>query len=249
MAGIPGKQSFREAAFETAAFYDMLLAPIAIVASAVAAYDFFWNERLIRGFLLTAASLLALTLSLAKAFVTLRSQRPTRSPHELSGCLEVVYALLTAAASSTPPVIRLTVYRPVESGGKLEQVVDYVGNGQPDPSRVGRRFSVNVGAIGAAFREERVIVADRVNDNPEAFIAELVQDWGYSVRDARRASLGVFAWTALPLIDTDGAGERTVRGIVYIDASESGFFTDDRMRLLTDACSGIALFVKRRYYP
>jgi putative methionine-R-sulfoxide reductase with GAF domain len=133
----------------------------------------------------------------------------------------------------------LAIHVPV--GETLEQVTEYVGD-KPKPGRIGRRFPANAGIIGKAFREKEVFVGRRINDDYEAYVREMVREWNYTEERARHLEPGVMEWMAVPFIEGD-----RLNAILYVDATQRGFFTQDRQELVLAAQRGIAVFVGKRY--
>ena len=76
----------------------------------------------------------------------------------------------------------------------------------------------------------------------EAFVREMVKEWNFTEERARRLEPGVREWMAVPFIESD-----RVNAILYLDATQRGFFTTDRQELVLAAQRGIAVFVGKRY--
>lgn len=248
MAELPGKEPILTQIFGKAAVYDFILAPLAIVGSAVLAYEYAYRHQWGRAWLMGISSVCVLVAGNSKAAIGWFNQRAETEIHELEGCLHTLHAVLMSdfGADAPQPNLRITIYRPVNGGQQLEQILDYVGRPKSKESKVGRRFPAQCGIIGMALREKKPIVAERVNENHEAFIQELIRHWSYTEADARKANPAVFSWMAIPLTES-GDGEEVVQGIVYLDSTERGFFTTVREQTAKAACGGIARFVSRRY--
>jgi len=145
--------------------------------------------------------------------------------------------------------LRMTIHVPIEKGGRtqLRQVMHYVGDGRADKT-AGREFVIHSGVIGEAYRTKHMSFGDRKNDDYEAYIKELVDDWAYSETDARMLNRDTNAWLAIPLSGIDvKTGGTVVSGVVYFDSTARQFFDDARKAVAAAACEGIALFVQRRY--
>ena len=247
MSELPGRESFTKQVFGKAEVYDFVLAPLAVLGSGLSAYDFAWRHAYARALIVGVAGLIVLSAGLGKAVATFNAKRRTRQVHELEGCLETLRATLTETGVDPVPHLRLTIHKPVDAGQKFEQVLEYVGaTRRSKPPQAGRRFPSQSGITGRALRRATTIVADRVNENVDKFVQELVDDWAYTKADARRTNASIYSWLAIPLIEIDG-DDRFVIGIVYLDCDRREFFTPERIRLAQAACGGIAQFVARRY--
>jgi len=137
--------------------------------------------------------------------------------------------------------MRLAIHVPV--GEMLEQVTDYVGD-QPRPDRIGRQFPANSGIIGKAFREKKVFVGRRVNDDYESYVSELIRDWNYTEARARRLDPGVMEGMAVPIKDTD---RQRVEAVLFLDSTTRALFTPERQQIVVAAVEGIAICIGRQY--
>jgi len=162
------------------------------------------------------------------------------SPHELFGCLQTLHAILLAEGKA---VLRITIHVPAMEGQEVEQVMDYVG--EPHGKKTaGRRFPSQSGIVGEAFRRKLAVsIGERINEDYEAFIQELVKDWHYTEADARKCNPSARSWMAVPLSND----EQEVEGIIFFDCNERHFFTTDRAQIAICAAAGIAKFIKKRY--
>lgn len=215
----------------------------------MSAYDFAWRGAYVRAILVAAAGLLVLAAGVGKATASLNAKRRARQVHELEGCLETLRATLAEVDAEAVPAgnLRLTIHKPVDQGQQFEQVLEYVGTARTaKPAQSGRRFPAQSGITGRALRRATTVVADRINDDLEKFITELVDDWGYTATDARKTNPAIYSWLAIPLTELDG-NEQTVTGVVYFDCDLREYFTAERIRLAQAGCGGIARFVARRY--
>jgi hypothetical protein len=178
-----------------------------------------------------------------RAVLQYRDRARNESPHDLTGCLQTLRGALEASDDGRPG-LRITLFVPVNSGTNLEQVCDYACS---DHARcrgtAGRTVASTTGVIGRAFQTENCVVAQRVSDDPEEHIRDLVNNWGFSVHSARRVDPTVRAWMAV-LLRTP---ERGVEAIVYSDAQSRDFFNEPRQALVLGGCAGLALFVRQRY--
>jgi hypothetical protein len=137
--------------------------------------------------------------------------------------------------------LRVTLFRVVEPGRReLEQMFNYVGgNGRG----VGRRFSIHTGVIGAAVRERDTFAVSRKNDDHKSFIKEMVREWGYTEEDAKQLSIDRNSWMAIPIYYRG----KEVTGVVFLDSSDKGIFTEDLRDAIEWTCAGLAVFIDERY--
>lgn len=179
-----------------------------------------------------------------KAYRAYADRKNTRAFSGLEGCLQTLHhALLASAEEGELPVLRLTIYRPVRASSvNLEQLLDYISN---DPKRrkgAGRQFSQHCGIIGLAYRTGQTKVAFREVEDAEAYIQELVSEWNYSEDQARGLELRGKSFMAVPL-----AGDSGIEAVLFIDSTKPDYFSKNRIDLIQNACSGIALFIGRTY--
>lgn len=171
-------------------------------------------------------------------------QEIERSGRELEGCLFVLHSILTEDTVNSDGQVRLALHVPVDEGQFLQQVTPYAGEPGSE-SKVGRRFKVQPGIIGKAYRERQAQIADRLSDDPEEIVRELMTSWNYSERDAMDVDPSTRSWMAVPLILVDDAS--TVHGVLYCDATARDYSTEARQKVIFDGCIGIARFVGVRY--
>jgi hypothetical protein len=218
--------------------YDILIAIFAAIVGFPSVVTYAAQGR--RGIALAVAlgTIGVLAITAVKQLVGLAAARRKESTHELDGCLYTLHAVLAPGPGCR---LRLAIHVPV--GDMLEQVTDYIGD-TPRPGRVGQQYPANTGIIGKSVREKETFVARRVNDDYEAYVRELVTDWNYTERQARRINPGAMEWMAAPIYDP--ARDR-VDAVLFLDVNQRGFFTAERQELVLAGLSGIALFVGRRY--
>jgi hypothetical protein len=168
------------------------------------------------------------------------AQRRRESPHELVGCLHTLHAAMTVGVSPKTR-LRVTVYVPVKKNTQLEQLVEYVED--DGKKRSGRRYLVQTGIIGEAYRTGQPQEGKRTAVSAEDFVAEMVSEWGYTKEQAESLSQSVYAWMAIPLM----SDESRVQAIVFFDCTEKEFFSDAKRELAGKACAGIARFIRKRY--
>jgi hypothetical protein len=227
--------------------YDLILAPLAVVAGYSTAYGCFWNNQPVRGWLFSCATTLALGASVVKAWITLRGQMGCKVAHELEGCLHTLHAILmsTADSAAPDPGLRITVHKPVKNGEQLEQILDYVGASRSRAATAGRRQPATAGIIGVAMTRQQTADAKRTSSDYEAYVQELQREWRYTEEQARALNPASMSWLAIPLMEVID-GRSLVRGIVYLDSTDPEFFTADRKLLAETASKGIARFLKSR---
>jgi hypothetical protein len=167
------------------------------------------------------------------------------SPHHLESSLYILHAMLTNdTLLNQDPHLRITLHLPTADGSKLEQSLDYVGD-KRGGSTARRRFSVNVGIIGLAFRCKEATVAVRKGSDTEQYVRELVEDWGYTEDDARKRDMSAMTWMAIPLCSSPDNSK--VVAIVFLDATDPEFFTEVRQNIALCACVGLAQYVQQAY--
>jgi hypothetical protein len=126
---------------------------------------------------------------------------------------------------------------------KFAQITEYIGD-HPKSGRIGRRFPINAGIIGKAYREKDVFVGRRANDDYDAYVQELVRDWNYTEERAKKLNPGVKEWMGVPIHD---ANRDRVEAVLFLDATERHFFTEQRQEVVLAAVNGIAVFIGKRY--
>jgi hypothetical protein len=215
--------------------YDVVIVLFASVAGLSSAWNFWSQNRLAPALLALAGTVGVLVFSVIKQAVGLAAARKKQSTHELEGCLHTLHAVLAPETCR----LRLAIHVPLD--GELEQVTEYIGD--TTTGKVGRRFPANAGIIGKALRENGAFLAERVNDEYEAYVRELITDWNFTEAQARRVNPGAMTWMAVPLYDQQGRAD----AILFLDANERDFFTPERQELVLAAVRGIAVFVGKRY--
>lgn len=169
----------------------------------------------------------------------------------LHSALQVIHSLLRHKKGfdrKATDRLRITLHRIIKpkdgDGGPehFEQLFDYVGaNGKEGK---GRTFSIRSGITGKAAREKDVFVGSRNNVDYQAYIRELITDWGYTEADAKKVSSTRNSFMAVPI---KYRGQE-VTGVIYLDSSEKDFFDDDSVKtLIVWACAGLAVFIDERY--
>jgi hypothetical protein len=238
---IPRPRSLWRWLFAQPTSYAFVVAAFVSVVSITSAVDF-WSQNRPR---MAAVNVIAVAMILAATFVqhglTLAAARKKDSTHELEGCLYTLHAVLLPPGSAC--TLRLAVHVPVPKTDFFEQVTEYIGD-KPKPGRIGRRFPINAGIIGRAYNEKDAFVGRRANDDYQGYVQELVKDWNYTEDRAKLLNPGVREWMGVPIYD---AGRDTVEAVLFLDATERDFFTEDRQETVLAAVSGIAVFIGKRY--
>jgi hypothetical protein len=188
----------------------------------------------------TIAAVAIVIVSIIKHFVANSKQTQKDSVLPLEAGLDTLYSVVAGDDIGRDHGFRLCLHVP-DGEHHLQQLTEYIG--YPTEGRAGRRFPIQSGIIGRAFRKREPHFAHRLNEDPSRFINELIEEWSYSENDARKLSADRKSWFAVP-IPADGG---KVEAILYGDASANTFFNEHRQKLLICAASGIAAFVRRRY--
>lgn len=149
-----------------------------------------------------------------------------------------------------PPLgwVRVTLHRVVlpekhgEFAEEYEQLLPYIGGEYGDGGE-DRRFSIRSGIVGRAIREKSPFAAFRKSDDYDEYINEMIHEWSYPKHDARKLKSDRKSWMAVPIFGS----ERKVIGVVYLDAIERDFFSNDVKQLVINACFGITSYIQERY--
>jgi hypothetical protein len=157
-------------------------------------------------------------------------------------CLQFTMEALHRGPPQSPPQLRITIYHPVGKD-KLEQVIDYVGHARGG-AKARRQCNARAGVIGAAYRSREARVANRVNDDLEAYIQELVNEWSYTEEEARALSPETRSAFAVPLQESSAT---PLIGILFLDAVTPKFFTKRQQFAALMASSAIARYAAVRY--
>lgn len=141
--------------------------------------------------------------------------------------------------------LRVTLHRivpPTKTGQaatEYQQMFNYIGGSGGQ----GRCFPIGTGIVGKAIREEEVLTFSRNNDDTQAYINELVKNYGFSRANAKNVTFDRNSWMAVP-IKYDG---KEVAGVLYLDAKDKDFFTDEVKEQVVRVSAGIAVFINERY--
>lgn len=167
------------------------------------------------------------------------------SPDDLRGCLHVIHGAVAGLKklSGTPPLewLRITLHR--VDGDKLEQTVDYVGSEQKG---AGREFSIRSGVIGRVARSGEPRTFDRAASQTfEEWASYLVDVLAMTRPQAESTRKDRYAFFGVPI---KSPGGKEVRAVVYLDATEPGFFDQETTSLVVDGCAGLAAWIDEQYY-
>lgn len=220
------------------ATYDILIALFASVIGLSSAWNYFSAGKTLLALVAGLGTVGVLVFAVVRQGLGLAAARKKESSHELEGCLCTLHAVLDPPERGR---LRIAIHVPV--GEMLEQVTEYVGD-RPGRSRIGRQFPASTGIIGKAFREKRVFVGQRVNDDYEKYVREVVKNWNYTEERARKLDPGVMEWMAVPFYGTD---RQRVEGVLFLDSTIRGLFTPQRQEVVLAAVRGIAVFIGKRY--
>jgi hypothetical protein len=178
-----------------------------------------------------------------KAVLEVRREARKDSVHELEGCLETLLSILNPPGDPEYDAgLRATLHRAEDRGESFLQVVNYVGDDRV-PHTAGRKFRSSAGLAGRVLRTRSAYSASRAVANHEAYVRELMEEWGYTEAEARGRDMSAMSWMAVPL---EHSGR--IEGLLYLDSTRPAFFEDPRrQRIIIAAAVGIAKFVARRY--
>lgn len=248
MAGIP---PFRPLSFWQREWVSQAAGAVISVAGAVGAT--FAVPKSAKLPLVLVASVIAIVAVFQVVLASRREAvvRRRLSPFDLKGCVSVLWQIIQLKANLVEPAdgtLRITIHRVVppphegQDVGELEQSIPYVGG---DGSGEGRRFPIARGIIGLVARTREPQVAKLQGDDRDAFIREMVTDWGYTEAAAKNLKPDRRSWMAVPLFGRD---KSELVGVVYLDSSKPDVFLDDEVReLVIQGSEGVAEYIRDRY--
>jgi hypothetical protein len=180
---------------------------------------------------------------IVRAVLEVRREARKDTVHELEGCLETLLSILNPPGDVEYDAgLRATLHVAVDRGKSFMQVVDYVGDDRM-PNTAGRKFRATAGLAGRVLLTGSAYAASRAVPNHEAYVKELIEEWGYTEAEARSRDMSAMSWVALPLEHAD-----RIEGLLYLDSTRPDFFDDPgRQTQLFGAAVGIAKFAARRY--
>jgi hypothetical protein len=202
---------------------------------------------------LAACAAGALVVQFFKTRSAFREQAKKDSTHELQGCLHTLETVLLGPdlepAKRQAAGLRLTVYVPHDAD-TLEQAMEYVGDQRTPEKTAGRKQKTSLGVVGRAYRDAISNPAKHASfsdarvqpDDYEAFLNQMIRDYGYSREEARKLNELTQSWFAFAIV-ADGK----VEGVLYCDSRKADFFTTARQEDIRHAMVGIAYFVHLRY--
>ena len=250
---IPGD---KKKPFHRKKWFTELIGPIpTLVAATVTAYLNYVDppKRQLSYWLMAGiAWLVVVTVIKVANEVAETKEAKKKQQHEgLRGAVRVLYSMLMAQAGleeSRDGQLRITIHRVIppeekpKRGEELEQILPYFGS---NDNGLHRRFSVSVGIIGRMVREKEKepLFATRENEDPSAFIKELVRNWGFTEVDARNVSSDRRTWLAVPVT----SNEKEVIAVIYLDSNQRDFFTKPIIQSVVNGCEGIVSYIREKY--
>lgn len=245
MIQISRPQPLWKRVFQEAAIYEIGGAILASGLGILSAQRFFTSNppEHFLGWLSTALVGGVLFMAVGKVITQLRSKNHVQNPHELTGCLHTLHAILTTSLqeNETDPCLRITVHMVVDGGNSIEQLMDYVGDDRGQGG-AGRHFRASCGITGKAIKNNSFVVAKRRNDDYSLYLKELLDSHDYREDEAKRLNPATMSWAAMPLMN-----EQKLVAVIYCDATVRDFFSAERQLLIQGAGAGIARFVAQRY--
>ena len=232
--------------FTNLSLYDVLIAFAALMAAVGAAYlsygEVYKNKRDI-GYLVFGTAFVMFVANIVKAILQWRERSEKQSTHELEGCLFTLFFILMEPLGATADEtgFRITIHVPKGDGQNLVQVIDYVGS-QRKTNRKGQITPIACGITGRAFRVKGEVRLKRADSNYENYLNEIMANQGYTRQQAEKLDPSTMSGYAYPIFDN-----QQVLGIVYADATNADFFTEERINIIQNACVGIARFVGQKY--
>jgi hypothetical protein len=225
-------------------FYDAFIAVVALTGGAVTSHKFILDGWHGSGQLVALSAFGVCALSILRAVVTYRQQAKRESLLDLEGCLMIIHAVLATGNDrdcEQQAGLRVTVHVAIDDH-RLQQVLDYVGDGRGGHT-AGRVFPMQSGIAGRVYRTGEAWAAKRFAEDYEDYVSELVREWHYIEKDARKLHPATKTWMAVPLVLPGSK----IEGVLYLDSTDRGYFTVARQQLVFNAASGVVRFVNRRY--
>lgn len=164
----------------------------------------------------------------------------------LAAALHVLRAAVaekSGVAATDDGALRITIHRvvpPLDAPKEYQQLLPYIGG---DGGKVYRKFPISAGLVGKVARERAAYVHSRRNDDYAAYLAELVQDWGYVEADARVLKMDRKSSMGVPIFQAP----KVVEAVVYLDSDRQDIFTDEVKVLVMNGCKGLATYIRERY--
>ena len=164
----------------------------------------------------------------------------------LAAALHVLRAAVAAKSGVTASddgALRITIHRvvpPLDAPKEYQQLLSYIGG---PGGKVYRRFPISTGLVGRVAREGAIYVHSRRNDDYGAYVAELVQDWGYVEADAKTLMMNRKSSMGVPIFQAP----KVVEAVVYLDSDRKDIFTDEVKVMVMNGCKGLATYIRERY--
>lgn len=247
MPTIPAPKTRIDRVLTALPLYDILIALFVLIGGIVAGLLLLQGPghlRIVGGGVSIVAAIAIAVFNIIKASLQWRQKNVKESPHELEGCLYTLHDILNLSVpvAQPDPGLRITVHVLSGDGRYLVQALGYVGS-QRKKATAGRQTPISCGITGKAYRLKEAVRLQRASDNYEEYIRELVEHQGFTEDQARSVDSATMSGYAVPLFFADGSEA----GIVYADAVERSFFSDERVSIINRACVGIARFIERKY--
>lgn len=128
-------------------------------------------------------------------------------------------------------------------GDELEHLVDYVGGTPASNGQPGRKFNRRSGIIGRAVMSGKPLVAERVNEDPEAFIKEMAETWAIPREEATQLKQDRRSWMAVPIKNKSDQ----VIAVVFADSNDTKFFDAAMQESMIACAEDLRVFVDIRY--
>lgn len=172
-----------------------------------------------------------------------RDHPTASSPDDLLAVMHVLYERVRRAHNGAlrPERFRMTLHR--VDGEELEHLVDYVGGIPSSNGKPGRRFNRRSGMIGRAAISGNPVVAERVSEDPEAFIEEMAATWHIPREEAIQLKHDRKSWMAVPIKNKQGS----VIAVIFADSNDKNFFDDTMKKSMIECAEDVRVFVDARY--
>jgi hypothetical protein len=250
---LPGYQTLTDKVLRRKIVYDLLIVFAAFFGGLASALRSWfsskepWDKADWAAVLYLIGGIVIVLLASAKFYVEWNKAEHDETAHDLEGCLHAIHSVLLGSYEGDDDAgLRLTIHRPIEDGNKLEQIIEYVGDGRAKKKTAGRKFAAQSGVIGVALRTKLLSEGSWNGQDYNELVNELVNEWHYTEADAKALNRDSRAWLANPLVHEED-GVRVVVAVIYADSTVPGFFDEDRIQTIIFASEGVARFVQRRY--
>lgn len=127
----------------------------------------------------------------------------------LNNVLNSIYKIVKSHCGGD---IRCTIWMPCRFKKEtLKQILHYIPAGYGK----GRKLHQSKGIVGRCFREKRILSEHLEQDKD--FKKYMVENWGFTVKDAEQLSLDRRSYMSLPILNKD---RDSVLGVVYFDSDK-----------------------------